>query len=61
METILSGRTAIVIAHRLSTIRNADAICVIDHRVVAEYGKHDVLVAQKGLYYQLARKQFDLK
>ena len=60
MKSILSGRTAIVIAHRLSTIRDADYICFCENGTVVEKGSHDELVAAKGRYYQMAKKQFNL-
>lgn len=49
------GRTSIVIAHRLSTVKDADEIIVIDKGHVAERGKHDELLAKKGIYYNLHR------
>jgi subfamily B ATP-binding cassette protein HlyB/CyaB len=60
MKAILSGRTAIAIAHRLSTIKDADFICFCENGQVMEKGTHDELVAQKGRYYTLAKKQFNL-
>jgi ABC-type multidrug transport system fused ATPase/permease subunit len=47
-----------VIAHRLSTIRNADQIIVLEHGKLVERGTHDALVAQRGVYAELARRQF---
>ena len=60
MKSILSGKTSVAIAHRLSTIREADYICFMENGVVLEKGTHDELVALKGRYYELAKKQFDL-
>ena len=57
IATILKGRTSFVIAHRLSTIRNADRIFVIENGGIAESGKHDELMAKKGLYYNLNMAQ----
>ena len=58
METLAEGRTTIVVAHRLATVRKADRILVFDEgRIVAE-GTHDGLVAEGGLYANLARLQF---
>jgi len=57
ISTILKGRTSFVIAHRLSTIRNADRIFVIDNGGIAESGKHDELMAKKGIYYDLNMAQ----
>lgn len=53
-------RTTFIIAHRLSTVRNADRIVVLDRGLIVEQGNHQELIAQKGLYYQLAKQQIDL-
>ncbi|PIE76881.1 MAG: hypothetical protein CSA13_02305, partial [Clostridiales bacterium] len=51
-------RTSIVIAHRLSTIVNADKIIVINNGRICEIGKHDELIKNRGLYYDLYRLQY---
>lgn len=50
---LMKNRTSIVIAHRLSTVRDADEICVLHEGEIVERGKHDVLLAQKGIYKKL--------
>jgi ATP-binding cassette subfamily B protein len=58
LEKLMAGRTTLVIAHRLATILKADRIVVMDRgRIVAE-GSHEALMAQGGLYAELARLQF---
>jgi ATP-binding cassette subfamily B protein len=57
MNDILQGRTAVIIAHRLSTIMRADKILVLYEGKVVEQGKHDELVARRGMYYELVQKQ----
>ncbi len=47
----------ILIAHRLSTILHADRIIVLEHGHIAEQGRHEDLVARKGLYYAMWRQQ----
>ncbi len=52
------GRTTLVIAHRLSTIKNADEIIVLTAEGIAEYGSHDLLYANNGIYTKLYDAQF---
>lgn len=47
----------VLIAHRLSTIMHADKIIVLEQGQIIEQGKHDTLLAEKGLYYAMWRQQ----
>ncbi len=58
LRKLLAGRTGILIAHRLQTIQEADAVLVLHHGVVKEYGTHEELLALKGLYHTLHELQF---
>lgn len=58
LRTLLKGRTAIMIAHRLSTIREADKIFVLNHGEIEEFGNHQELMRQQGVYYELVKAQF---
>ena len=57
LEHALVGRTSIVIAHRLSTVQKADQILVLENGYLVESGKHDVLITQGGLYFDLYQRQ----
>ncbi len=52
-----NDRITILIAHRLSTVMHADRIYVLEKGHIVESGKHDDLVAEKGLYYAMWRQQ----
>ncbi len=47
----------VLIAHRLSTIMHADKIYVLEQGNIIEEGKHQDLLAEKGLYYAMWRQQ----
>jgi ATP-binding cassette subfamily B protein len=60
ISTMLQGRTGIVIAHRLSTIKHADYIMVLDAGRCVQWGTHEQLLQQEGMYQSLYRSQFGM-
>ena len=58
LHKLMTGKTSIVVAHRLSTIQDVDRIYVLHHGELRESGRHDELLAQRGLYWRLYQLQY---
>jgi ATP-binding cassette subfamily B protein len=58
LEHLMTGRTTLVIAHRLATVQKADRIVVLEGGRIVAQGTHASLLAEGGLYAELARLQF---
>ncbi|CAM3187647.1 cysteine transport (export) protein (ABC superfamily, membrane (N-terminal), atp_bind (C-terminal)) [Xenorhabdus nematophila ATCC 19061] len=51
------NKTLITVTHRLTGLHHMERICVMDGGRIIEQGKHDVLLAQQGRYYQFYQRQ----
>ena len=58
LNKLMKGRTTLIIAHRLATVLKADRILVMEGGQVVASGTHESLLAQGGLYAELAELQF---
>lgn len=57
LREALAGRTALIASHRISAIRDASWIIVLEKGTVVEQGRHPELMALRGRYWSLLRRQ----
>lgn len=57
LRTVMQGRTTVIISHRISAVRDADHILVVENGRVAEEGRHEALLGQKGIYARMHEEQ----
>jgi ATP-binding cassette subfamily B protein len=57
LKTLINQRTSIIISHRVSSVKNADQILVLEEGTVIEQGNHDLLMEQKGFYFEMYQQQ----
>ncbi len=57
LRDALSSRTALIASHRISAIRDASWIIVLEKGSVVEQGRHAELMAERGRYWSLLRRQ----
>lgn len=53
LRALSQGRTSVTIAHRLSTAESADRVLVFDAGRLVEDGRHDELLAGRGVYHRM--------
>lgn len=59
-QKMAQGRTAIYISHRLSGTKFSDKIAVFEEGEIVEYGTHESLMSENGLYADLYSLQASL-
>lgn len=53
----LKDKTAVIITHRIFSLFNFDKIIVMDDGKIIEQGTHNTLIAEKGMYFTMYKKQ----
>lgn len=57
IDDISEGKTLIFISHRLASTRFCDKIMLLDGGNIKEYGSHDELLKENGLYKEMYESQ----
>ena len=57
LREAMAGRTALIASHRISAIRDASWIIVLEKGALVEQGRHTDLMAMRGRYWSLLRRQ----
>lgn len=56
-KALINDTTCIMISHRFSTVRMADKIIVLENGSIAEFGNHDELIKNDGIYSKFFNMQ----
>jgi ATP-binding cassette subfamily B multidrug efflux pump len=57
LRDAVAGRTAVIASHRVTAIRDATHIIVLHEGRIVERGTHETLLAERGRYWALLRRQ----
>lgn len=57
IDALTKEKTIFMIAHRLKTVQNADQIMVIDKGQIVQYGTHQELISQPGIYQRFIKSR----
>lgn len=60
LKEAFRGKTLVIVANRLSTVLYADVIHVLERGELIETGTHASLLARKGAYFHLVKRQMEL-
>ena len=57
LQQLRANQTTILVSHRVSTAKHSDRIVILDKGEIIEFGTHDELIEQSGIYAELERIQ----
>jgi ATP-binding cassette, subfamily B, multidrug efflux pump len=57
LQRVFAQRTAIIVSHRVTAVMNSDVIFVTENGAIVEQGTHRELLAKRGLYVSLLKRQ----
>jgi ATP-binding cassette subfamily B protein len=57
----LQNKTSIIVTHRIFSMFQFDKIVVMESGEIAELGTHEQLINQKGLYFEMYKRQQDVE
>ncbi len=57
LQRVFAQRTAIIVSHRVTAVMNSDVIFVTENGSIVEQGTHRELLAKRGLYVSLLKRQ----
>jgi ATP-binding cassette subfamily B multidrug efflux pump len=57
LRDVLKDRTSIIISQRISTVKDAEQILVLEDGKIVEQGTHSELVARRGVYASMYRRE----
>lgn len=56
---LIDNKTFIIVSHRMAVTKYCNKIFVMENGKIAESGSHDELLAKRGIYYNMYRKQIE--
>ena len=59
LRSLPQAPSIVMVSHRISTLRNCEQIIVLEHGEIIEMGSPELLMKQKGVYYETYLQQLN--
>ena len=56
---LVDNKTFVIVSHRMAVTKYCNKIFVMENGKITESGSHDELIAKRGIYYDMYRKQIE--